>query len=72
MGLYVAKGALVPPKSCLCGDKGQHELPERRGGGAVVRPLPGFILRVIRSPSRLDKHVDLTLCPYLDLDRYLI
>ncbi|KFZ19435.1 hypothetical protein V501_00664 [Pseudogymnoascus sp. VKM F-4519 (FW-2642)] len=31
----------VPPGSCLRGDEGQHELPERRCGRSVVRLLPG-------------------------------
>ncbi|OBT60456.1 hypothetical protein VE03_10098 [Pseudogymnoascus sp. 23342-1-I1] len=40
----------IPPGSCLCGDEGQHELPERRCGRSVVRLLPGYsnIKRSIR------------------------
>ena len=41
MGTSSRWGRPVCAGSCLCGDEGQHELPERRCGRSVVRLLPG-------------------------------
>ncbi|KFY28321.1 hypothetical protein V491_00533 [Pseudogymnoascus sp. VKM F-3775] len=38
---HVARAAPFPAGSYLCGDEGHHELPERQGGRAVGRLLPG-------------------------------